>query len=264
MPNLKNPLLSLGASGSLRNTLSFATRHNRQIVGSRPCVVSPNTPSQLVQRQLYRNGVCAWHCLSVAEKATYRALGSLRHLSAFSTYMSAYLSATPPPPPPAFVNYFTLSGYTGLFMPISDWIWLAQAFKVSTSHHIAQLSFYAKRIGGLPASNLVVSLHLSDEVSGPYGASLLSWQIPFNSVPLVYTWLPFTCQSNPLLMAGQWYAFVYRLDVGTFFDFVSLPYDDIGVLTSVLLFGSPDDGVSWGIVADATSNFKEWGYCHTP
>lgn len=95
MTKLKNPLLSLGAKGSLARAITFLRRRNQDIVEDMPVPSDPKTQAQLSWRHMYQKCAVLWHALSVAEKREWAALASTRHMTAFAYWQSQCLRPNP-------------------------------------------------------------------------------------------------------------------------------------------------------------------------
>ncbi len=95
MAKLKNPLLSLRASGSLGRILTFVTRRSGQLVEKKPQLMDAKSPAQLYHRNMF--GLCKdlWHTLSTAEKAIWESQGTARHMTGYAWYISQCLRPNP-------------------------------------------------------------------------------------------------------------------------------------------------------------------------
>ncbi|MBA7589483.1 hypothetical protein ES708_31568 [subsurface metagenome] len=94
MAKPKSPLLSLGARGSIGNTLTFQKRGRLTIARQKPIPTDPKSPAQLAQRQRYKDAVDAWHALTPEEKEAWR--GVCPGLTAYQCFMSSELKYVPP------------------------------------------------------------------------------------------------------------------------------------------------------------------------
>ena len=95
MTKLTGPLFSLGASGSIDQTLTYRTQKGQNVALKIPSHADPATLPQFYQRQTYRNGCFWWGSLSAPEKAAYRATGITHHRTAFQEAMAFYLPNQP-------------------------------------------------------------------------------------------------------------------------------------------------------------------------
>jgi len=98
MAKPKTPLLSLGARGSIGDTLTFQKRGRITIARRKPIPTDLKTDLQLAQRQAYREAVAAWNALTPEEKEAYR--GVYPGLTPYQCFMKITLLTPPVPPPP--------------------------------------------------------------------------------------------------------------------------------------------------------------------
>ena len=98
MAKPKTPLLSMGARGSIGDTLTFQKRGRLTIARQKPIPTDPQTDLQLAQRQVYRDAVADWNALTPEEKDAYR--GVCPGLTPYQCYMKSALVYVPPAPPP--------------------------------------------------------------------------------------------------------------------------------------------------------------------
>jgi hypothetical protein len=97
MAKPRNPLLSLGARGTIANTLTFQKRGRGTIAREKPIPKDPKSEAQLARRQIYRDAVAVWNALTPEEKEAWR--GVCPGLTAYQCFMSSALKYAPPPPP---------------------------------------------------------------------------------------------------------------------------------------------------------------------
>lgn len=95
MAKLKNPLLSLGAQGSLARAITFLRRHKQDIVEDMPVPSDPKTQAQLSWRHMYQKCAVLWHALSASEQREWNALGGIRHMTGFAYWQSQCLRPNP-------------------------------------------------------------------------------------------------------------------------------------------------------------------------
>ncbi|MBA7672192.1 hypothetical protein ES703_80366 [subsurface metagenome] len=95
MSNLKNPLFSLGARGSLGKAISFVRRRGQDIAEKKPEIKDVKSPAQLSWRHMYQKCAALWHTLSVAEQADWNSLGGVRHMTGFAYWQSQCLRPNP-------------------------------------------------------------------------------------------------------------------------------------------------------------------------
>ncbi|MBA7582535.1 hypothetical protein ES708_24465 [subsurface metagenome] len=94
MAKPKSPLLSLGARGTIADSLTFQKRGRATIVRQKPIPRDPKSPAQLTQRHRYKEAVAAWHSLTAEEKDAWR--GVCPGLTAYQCFMRAELPYVPP------------------------------------------------------------------------------------------------------------------------------------------------------------------------
>lgn len=95
MTKLKSPLHSLGASGSIANALSFATKLKTKIVRKKPKPTDARSDLQLSWRHMYQKAVALWHALSTAEKQQWESSARRKHMTGFAYFMSQCLRPNP-------------------------------------------------------------------------------------------------------------------------------------------------------------------------
>ncbi|MBA7591482.1 hypothetical protein ES708_33640 [subsurface metagenome] len=94
MAKPKSPLLSLGARGSIGDTLTFQKRGRLTIARQKPIPTDPKTDLQLAQRQVYREAVAAWNALTPEDQEAYR--GVCPGLTPYQCFMKTALAPAPP------------------------------------------------------------------------------------------------------------------------------------------------------------------------
>ncbi len=97
MAKPKSPLLSLGATGTIADSLTFQKRGRATIARQKPIPTDHKTLLQLAQRQKYRDAVAVWNALTTEEKEAWR--GVCPDLTPYQCFMSAELLKAPPLPP---------------------------------------------------------------------------------------------------------------------------------------------------------------------
>ena len=97
MAKPKSPLLSLGARGTIADTLTFQKRGREHIARQKPIPKDPKSPAQLARRQIYRDAVASWNSLTLQEQEAWR--GICPGLTPYQCFMSEELKYVPPPPP---------------------------------------------------------------------------------------------------------------------------------------------------------------------
>lgn len=95
MVKLKNPLISLKASGRLGKGLTFLRRNSQDIAEKYPYPKDAQTSAQLAWRTMYQLAVDLWHALSAAEKKEWEAAGTTRHMTGYAWFISQALRPNP-------------------------------------------------------------------------------------------------------------------------------------------------------------------------
>lgn len=91
----KTPLLSLGARGSIGNTLTLQKRGASTLIRTKPTPAYRRTLLQVYQRWLYEDYAYLWRQQSQATKQEYATDGSKRHLTGFQCWMRYHLLNLP-------------------------------------------------------------------------------------------------------------------------------------------------------------------------
>ena len=95
MSKLKNPMLSLGARGSVGDAVTYQKRPGLHIVRKKPIPFDPYSLPQAYQRWLYQDYLTLWGSLTNAQKQVYRSLAATKHRTGVSEYLSKQLSTQP-------------------------------------------------------------------------------------------------------------------------------------------------------------------------
>lgn len=95
MTKLKNPLLSLDATGSLSDSLTFTRRRGINIAERKPRLPYFLTLPVQYQRWLYQDYAYYWTTQSPAIKQTYASAGVPFHLTGFQYWMKYHLTNLP-------------------------------------------------------------------------------------------------------------------------------------------------------------------------
>ncbi len=98
MAKPRSPLLSLGAKGTIADSLTFQKRGRGTIARQKPTPTDRKTLLQLAQRQKYRDAVDTWNTFTPEEKEAWR--GVCPGLTAYQCFMRSELKYVPPVPPP--------------------------------------------------------------------------------------------------------------------------------------------------------------------
>lgn len=123
MAKPKSPLLSLGARGTIADTLTFQKRGRAHFAREKPIPKDPKSPAQLIWRQIYKDAVAAWHALSQEEKEAWR--GVCPGLTAYQCFMRSELKYPLPPLPidigiPAEDRRYALNVYTVTYLNLEN------------------------------------------------------------------------------------------------------------------------------------------------
>jgi len=95
MSKIKTPLLSMGARGSLSDSLTFTQRRKVDIAEKKPTTPNMRTLAQMYQRWLYRDYCYQWTLQSAATKAIYAATASKKHTTAIAEWLRYNLNNLP-------------------------------------------------------------------------------------------------------------------------------------------------------------------------
>lgn len=87
MVKTKNPLLSLGARGSIAGTHTYQRAHRTDYVRRKVAPTDPRSDRQLWRRYLYLQACHYWNTLTPEQKAAWRSAGSKYHLTGFSFFI---------------------------------------------------------------------------------------------------------------------------------------------------------------------------------
>lgn len=91
MVKLKQPIISLGASGTLADSLTFQRLRTQDIVRKKPIPTDRRTLEQVYQRWDYQDYAAMWSALSAAEKRSYQSQGVRYHLTGYAFWMRTML-----------------------------------------------------------------------------------------------------------------------------------------------------------------------------
>lgn len=93
---LVGPLLSLTASGSLGNTLTFQTSKGRNTVGVKFPRKKTRTPKQMKVRAVYGEAISFWRGFTDELKAPYNLLGQRQGISGLNYFLKVVSKARYP------------------------------------------------------------------------------------------------------------------------------------------------------------------------
>ncbi|MBA7587677.1 hypothetical protein ES708_29708 [subsurface metagenome] len=152
MAKPRSPLLSLGARGSIGDTLTFQKRGRLTIARQKPIPTDPHTDLQLAQRQVYREAVAAWKALSPAEKEAYRSV--CPGLTPYQCYMKTALAYVPPVPPPEEYTEEQTQYDGSLFL---DYPYAGGQHLIIPNRQVSKLGFWLIK-GGSPPGTLTFQI----------------------------------------------------------------------------------------------------------
>ncbi|MBA7652321.1 hypothetical protein ES703_60151 [subsurface metagenome] len=95
MAKLKNPLISLGATGALTKALTFVRRRKQNLIEKTPVVPDAKSPGQLAWRHMYQKCAALWHTLSASERLDWESRARILHMTGFAYWQSQCLKPNP-------------------------------------------------------------------------------------------------------------------------------------------------------------------------
>ena len=95
MSKLKNPLLSLGAHGSIGRVVTFQTLSDLKILRKKPIPTDPLTLSQQYQRWDYQLYLDEWCSLSEADKQSWKSKAASYHMPGLAFFLKNRLTLLP-------------------------------------------------------------------------------------------------------------------------------------------------------------------------
>lgn len=95
MPNIKGPILSLAASGTLSKAITYLKRRGRNIAEKKPEIIDVKSAGQLSWRHMFLKCTALWHALSAAEKEEWESLARLKHMTGYAWFQSQCLRPNP-------------------------------------------------------------------------------------------------------------------------------------------------------------------------
>ena len=160
MAKPKNPLLSLGARGTIADRLTFQKRGLGTIAREKPIPKDPKSPAQLAQRQRYKEAVASWHSLTPEEKEAWR--GVCPGLTSYQCFMSAELPYVPLPPPPEEYTEEQTQHNTPLALYAEERRRVGQILTIP-NRKVTKLGFWLYRLGS-PAGDVTFKIRrVSDD-----------------------------------------------------------------------------------------------------
>lgn len=143
MAKPKNPLLSLGASGTIADTLTYQKRGQDTITRKKPIPTYRYTLPQAYQRWLYQDYAYLWTQQTPATKQEYATAGSRFHLTGFQYWMKYNLANLPD-----IVGRWHLDERSG-----------AIAYDSSNNHNNGTI------IGASPTTGLIAGAYYFDDIN---------------------------------------------------------------------------------------------------
>ncbi|MBA7676163.1 hypothetical protein ES703_84404 [subsurface metagenome] len=95
MAKPKQPVLGLGARGTLADTLTFQRRKGVDIARKKPVPAYTLTLPQRYQRWLYEDYIALWAQQTAAQRQAYRSSGSRLHLTGLQYFLKYHLTHLP-------------------------------------------------------------------------------------------------------------------------------------------------------------------------
>jgi len=150
MARTYSPLMSLDASGTVGDAITFSKWKGRSYVRTRVTPANPQTPAQWGMRSIMKALAQAWAGLSSSDQASWEELAKNESISPFNAFTALNLrrhrdtlgARTPPDPTPNFVTGHinaTLTGASGRNISITiNWTtatdaWLAYVYMSTTT-----------------------------------------------------------------------------------------------------------------------------------
>ena len=137
MARAKGPLFSLGAHGTLGNTLTYQDNKGVNVVRIKPTPKDKKTTCQTVRQYVYRYGCTVWSSrpdlVTEEEKVLWTEQAKINHRSGFNEFMSAVMLLNIPHCTPRFP--FVVP-HPDSFVPVSGYFFLvANAYKLNINEN---------------------------------------------------------------------------------------------------------------------------------
>ncbi|MBA7589728.1 hypothetical protein ES708_31817 [subsurface metagenome] len=153
MAKPKNPLLSLGARGTIADSLTFQKRARGTIARRKPIPTDPRSPAQLAWRQVYRDAVTIWNTLTFEEKEAWR--GICPRLTPFQCFMRSELKwPAPPPPPELWEDQLLYNAVMGLY---GGNYWIVAQILTIPNRIVTKLGFWLSKYGS-PTGDVIFGI----------------------------------------------------------------------------------------------------------
>lgn len=95
MAKTKNPLLSLGAHGTLANAVTFRESKGQNIMSRKLQRKDAHTDTQQSWRTMVEMAIALWHDLSVAERRVWNHLAAGKNMTGYNLFLSQALRPNP-------------------------------------------------------------------------------------------------------------------------------------------------------------------------
>ncbi|MBA7592377.1 hypothetical protein ES708_34558 [subsurface metagenome] len=258
MAKPKSPLLSLGARGTIADSLTFQRRGRLTIARKKPIPENPRSEAQLAQRQIYTDAIAAWHALTAEGKEAWR--GVCPGLSPYHCFMRSELKYVPPLPPELTLYEYYNTGDTSYFSS-NDTSWSAHTFTPSIPHKITLVKLKLYR--NIESAEYTIKITTTNENDYPTDNVLCS-KI-FDSEPITPDspgeWYEFTLDEPAILTEDTVYAIIIHGIPG-------LPNPSIYWRNDPSApeyprgnaYRSSNSGESWTRYLYDDLMFEEWGY----
>ncbi len=92
MAKVKNPLLSLSASGTIGNIVTYAKRKFNQVVSIKLTRKDSNSSLQQVLRQVFIEGTAAWNLLTDPQKLQYEEDAKSLVMTGYNLFIQEYIN----------------------------------------------------------------------------------------------------------------------------------------------------------------------------
>ncbi|MBA7566852.1 hypothetical protein ES708_08551 [subsurface metagenome] len=155
MAKPRSPLLSLGAKGTIADSLTFQKRGRGTIARQKPTPTDRKTLLQLAQRQKYRDAVDTWNTFTPEEKEAWR--GVCPGLTPYQCFMRSELAYVPPAPPPEeYTEEQTqFNAFGALSSPYTHY--LGQRLIIS-NREVTKLGFWLSKTNS-PTGDVIFQIH---------------------------------------------------------------------------------------------------------
>lgn len=91
MGKLKNPMLGLGAVGTIGDAITYQKHKTSDVVRAKPVPFQPHTLAQTYQRWDYQDYVAWWLTLTIAQKQVYKSEAARHHRTGLAQFLKQHL-----------------------------------------------------------------------------------------------------------------------------------------------------------------------------